>query len=125
MADIERIVDGFAVSDRVKADVKAVYRLIGEAESNAHNQPVDQIHFHEVGSIDAVTDVTGVCVLMEMIGADKVIVSPVATGSGFVRCAHGVLPVPAPATEYLLRGIPSYAGREKGELCTPNKSAKI
>lgn len=125
MADIERIVDGFAVSDRVKADVKAVYRLIGEAESNAHNKPVDQIHFHEVGSIDAVTDVTGVCVLMEMIGADKVIVSPVATGSGFVRCAHGVLPVPAPATEYLLRGIPSYAGREKGELCTPTGAALL
>ncbi len=125
LADIEKMVSEFNVSDQVKADVLAVYRLIAEAESNAHNEPVEQIHFHEVGSIDAVTDVTGVCVLMEMIGADKVVVSPVATGSGFVRCAHGILPVPAPATEYLLRGIPSYAGREKGELCTPTGAALL
>ncbi|MBQ9823174.1 MAG: nickel pincer cofactor biosynthesis protein LarC [Solobacterium sp.] len=125
LADIEKMVSEFNVSDQVKADVLAVYRLIAEAESNVHNEPVEQIHFHEVGSIDAVTDVTGVCVLMEMIGADKVVVSPVATGSGFVRCAHGILPVPAPATEYLLRGIPSYAGREKGELCTPTGAALL
>ena len=125
LADIEKMVAGFNVSEKVRSDVLAVYRLIAEAESNAHNQPVDQIHFHEVGSIDAVTDVTGVCVLMEMIGADQIIASPVATGSGFVRCAHGILPVPAPATEFILRGVPSWAGREKGELCTPTGAALL
>lgn len=125
LADVERIVDGFNVSDRVKADVKAVYGLIAEAESDSHGRPVEEIHFHEVGSLDAITDVTGVCMLMEMIQADKIVASPVALGSGFVRCAHGVLPVPAPATAYLLKGVPTYAGREKGELCTPTGAALL
>ena len=125
LADVERIVNGFSVSDKVKKDVLAVYSLIAEAESNAHGRPVEEIHFHEVGSLDAITDVTGVCVLMEMIGADKVIASPVALGSGFVRCAHGVLPVPTPATAYILKGVPTYAGREKGELCTPTGAALL
>ncbi|MBR3348776.1 MAG: nickel pincer cofactor biosynthesis protein LarC, partial [Solobacterium sp.] len=125
LADVHRIVDGFNVSDKVKEDVKAVYGLIAEAESDSHGQPVEQIHFHEVGSLDAIADVTGVCVLMEMIQADRIVASPVALGSGFVRCAHGVLPVPAPATAYLLKGVPVYAGREKGELCTPTGAALL
>lgn len=125
LADVERIVGEFNVSDQVKKDVLAVYGLIAEAESHAHGRPVEEIHFHEVGSLDAITDVTGVCMLMEMIGADQVIASPVALGSGFVRCAHGVLPVPAPATAYILQGVPTYAGREKGELCTPTGAALL
>ena len=125
LADVERIVNGFDVSDKVKKDVLAVYGLIAEAESNAHGRPVEEIHFHEVGSLDAITDVTGVCMLMEMINPDRVVASPVALGSGFVRCAHGVLPVPTPATAYILRGVPTYAGREKGELCTPTGAALL
>ena len=125
MHDIGSIIDSLAVSEKVKADAKAVYGLIAEAESHAHNQPVDQIHFHEVGSKDAVADVVGVCVLMEMIGAERVYASPVNVGYGMVRCAHGILPVPAPATAYLLQGIPSYAGRFEGEMCTPTGAALL
>ena len=125
MQDITAIINGLNVSDKVKKDAIAVYGLIAEAESAAHNTTVDQIHFHEVGSKDAVADVVGVCVLMEMIGAERVYVSPVNTGYGMVRCAHGILPVPAPATAYLLKGVPSYAGRFEGELCTPTGAALL
>ena len=100
--DIEHIVrDHLPVSDRVKDDIMAVYQLIAQAESAAHGVPVDQIHFHEVGTMDAVADITAVCMLMEELSVDQVIVSPVHVGSGKVRCAHGILPVPAPATAYI------------------------
>lgn len=125
MSDIETIISGLQVSDKVKADAKAVYRLIAEAESHAHDMPVDEIHFHEVGTMDAIADVVGVCMLMEMVGADRIYASPVAVGNGMVRCAHGILPVPAPATVYLLQGIPSYAGNMEGELCTPTGAALL
>lgn len=125
MAEIQHIVSHLDVSEKVRADVLAVYNLIAEAESHAHNCPVDQIHFHEVGNMDAVADITGVCILMEMIGADKVLASPVHVGSGHVHCAHGILPVPAPATAYLLQGIPSYSGEIQGELCTPTGAALL
>ena len=125
MSDIETVIRGLNVSENVKNHALAVYRLIAEAESHAHGQPVEEIHFHEVGTKDAIADVTAVCVLMEMIGADRVLASPVATGSGYVRCAHGVLPVPAPATAYILQGIPSYSGMESGELLTPTGAALL
>ena len=113
------------VSDRVKSDACAVYRLIAEAESKVHGHPVSGIHFHEVGTMDAVTDVVSVCLLMEMISPDEVLASPVHTGSGHVHCAHGILPVPAPATALILQGIPSYGGRIRGELCTPTGAALL
>ena len=90
-----------------------------------HNVPVEQIHFHEVGDKDAVADIVAVCMLMERIAPDYVAVSPVCTGSGQIKCAHGILPVPAPATAYLLKGIPIYSGEIKGELCTPTGAALI
>ena len=125
MSDIETILNSLDISDKVRTDARNVYRLIAEAESHAHNMPVEEIHFHEVGNKDAIADIVGVCTLMEMINADRVYVSPVATGSGMVRCAHGILPVPAPATAYLLQGIPSYAGIAEGELCTPTGAALL
>ena len=94
------------VSDQVKADATAVYKLIAQAEGHAHGMPREQIHFHEVGTLDAVADVVGVCLLMERIGAGKIACSPVHVGSGQVKCAHGVLPVPAPATAYILTDGP-------------------
>ena len=124
-ADIENLIDGLDVSERVKKDAKAVYALIVEAESKVHGQPVTEIHFHEVGTLDAVADVVGVCLLMEALSPDQVIVSPVHTGSGHVHCAHGILPVPAPATALILQGIPSYSGQVKGELCTPTGAALL
>ena len=124
-ADIENLIDGLDVSERVKKDSKAVYALIAEAESKVHGRPVTEIHFHEVGTLDAVADVVGVCLLMEALSPDQVIVSPVHTGSGHVHCAHGILPVPAPATALILQGIPSYGGQVRGELCTPTGAALL
>ena len=123
--DIEALIRGLDVSEKVKADACAVYQLIAEAESKVHGRPVTEIHFHEVGTLDAVADVVGVCLLMEMIAPDRVLASPVHTGSGNVRCAHGILPVPAPATALLLEGIPSYGGEVRGELCTPTGAALL
>ena len=125
MGDIENIIGGLNVSDKVKADALAVYGLIAEAESKAHGKPVTDIHFHEVGTMDAVADIVGVCVLMEQIGADKIVVSPLATGFGQVRCAHGILPVPAPATASIIEGIPTYSGSVEGELLTPTGAALL
>ncbi|MCQ2589192.1 MAG: nickel pincer cofactor biosynthesis protein LarC [Treponema sp.] len=125
LSDIVDTLRTLNISDAVKKDVQAVYTLIAEAESHAHGMPVDQIHFHEVGNKDAIMDITAVCYLMNKIGAQKVIASPVHVGSGQVHCAHGIMPVPAPATEYLLRGIPYYQGEIKGELCTPTGAALL
>ena len=125
MSDIENIINGLNVSDKVKADALAVYGLIAEAESKAHGKPVTDIHFHEVGTMDAVADIVGVCVLLEQIGADKIVVSSLATGFGQVRCAHGILPVPAPATASIIEGIPTYSGDVEGELLTPTGAALL
>ena len=125
MGDIESIINGLNVSDKVKSDALAVYGLIAEAESKAHGKPVTDIHFHEVGTMDAVADIVGVCVLLEQIGPDRIIVSPLATGFGQIRCAHGILPVPAPATASIIEGIPSYSGDVEGELLTPTGAALL
>lgn len=125
MHGIEHIVSGLRLPDRVKADVLDVYGLIAAAESAVHGVPVAEIHFHEVGTLDAIADVTAVCMLMDRIAPDEVVVSPVHVGSGQVRCAHGILPVPAPATAYLLMDIPSYGGDIEGELCTPTGAALL
>lgn len=125
MHDIGHIVHGLPVSDKVKKDILAVYGLIAEAESHAHGVPVTEIHFHEVGTMDAVADVTAVCLLMEKIAPGRVIASPIHVGSGQVKCAHGILPVPAPATAYILRDVPIYGGEIRGELCTPTGAALL
>ena len=125
VADIEGIIEGLDVSDQVKADAKAVYTLIAEAESRVHGHPISEIHFHEVGTLDAVADVVGVCLLMERIGAEKIVASAVHVGAGHVHCMHGILPVPAPATALLLNGIPTYGGQVQGELCTPTGAALL
>lgn len=123
MKEITEMIDSLQVSDRVKADAKAVYQRIAQAESRVHRTEVEEIHFHEVGTKDAVADIAGCAYMMEKIGADRIICSPIVTGYGKVRCAHGILPVPAPATALLLEGIPSCAGSVKGELTTPTGAA--
>ena len=125
MEEIEHIIGHLPIPTMVKLDVLAVYRLIAEAESQAHGVPVTQIHFHEVGTLDAVADITAVCLLMHELDPDRIVASPVHVGSGSVRCAHGILPVPAPATAHLLRGIPTYGGSVPGELCTPTGAALL
>ena len=125
MKDIEEIIASLELDGSIKEDILSVYRMIAEAEGSVHGMPAGEVHFHEVGSMDAVADVTAVCMLMHEIAADEVVASPVATGFGSVRCAHGVLPVPAPATALILKGMPAYAGDIKGELCTPTGAALI
>ena len=111
--------------EKVKADAGAVYKLIGDAESKVHQTSLEHIHFHEVGSLDALADVVGCCWLMDRIGAGQVTVSPVCVGNGQVRCAHGILPVPAPATAEIIKGMPSYASDFDGELLTPTGAALL
>ena len=126
LGDVEHIVRGHLnLPKSVQEDVMAVYGLIAEAESHAHGVPVTEIHFHEVGTMDAIADVTAVCLLMNKLAPDKVVVSPVHVGSGQVHCAHGILPVPAPATAYILKDVPSYGGAIRGELCTPTGAALL
>ena len=124
MHDIEHIVcDHLNIPDKVKQDVMSVYGIIAAAESSVHGVPVNEIHFHEVGNMDAIADITAVCMLINDIAPDRIVASPVHVGSGQVRCAHGIMPVPAPATAVILRDIPMYGGELKGELCTPTGAA--
>lgn len=123
--EIVHMITHFNLPGEVKEDAIAVYHLIAEAESHVHGRPIDEIHFHEVGNLDAVADVVGVCYLMHELGAEQVITSPIHVGSGQVHCAHGILPVPAPATAYILRGVPVYGGEICGELCTPTGAALL
>lgn len=123
---IEHIVrDHMDIPDKVKDDIMAVYGLIADAESTVHGSPIDEIHFHEVGTMDAVADVTAVCLLIDMIRPELIIASPIHVGSGTVRCAHGILPVPAPATALILKDVPIYGGQIKSELCTPTGAALL
>lgn len=125
MGDIAALINGLNVSDAVKQRALCAYELIAEAESRSHGRPVEQIHFHEVGTVDAVADVVGVCELIERIAPERIVVSPINLGSGMVRCAHGLLPVPAPATAHILRGVPVYGSAMRGELCTPTGAALL
>lgn len=123
--DVQEILDHLPVPEEVRRNAKAVYDRIADAESKAHGVPVTEIHFHEVGARDAIVDVTGVCLAMYLLHADQIVVSPVHLGSGQVRCAHGVMPVPTPATAHLLKGISCYSGEITGELCTPTGAALL
>ena len=125
MDDIAHVIDGLALSETVRHNAMEVYQLIAAAESQAHGRPVSEIHFHEVGTMDAIADVTAVCQLMEILDVQRVLASPVHVGYGKVRCAHGVLPVPAPATAFILKDVPIYGGRIEGELCTPTGAALL
>lgn len=125
MAEIEAQIGALALPQAVRQNALAVFRLLAQAESHAHDRPVEQIHFHEVGTMDAVADVVGACLLLHMLAPDEILASPVHVGCGQVRCAHGILPVPAPATAYLLQGVPAYGGSVQGELCTPTGAALL
>jgi len=123
--DIEHRIGHLEVSDTVKQNALAVYKRIADAESQVHGVSINQIHFHEVGEMDALADIVGVCMLLEELAPKQILVSPIHVGSGHVRCSHGILPVPAPATALILQGIPIYSDQTKGELCTPTGAALL
>lgn len=123
--DIHEIVDGLDLPERVKEHVREVYRLIAEAESRVHGVPMEHIHFHELGTMDAVADISAACLMIDMLQAERIVATPICTGFGSIQCAHGILPVPAPATAVILEGIPSFAGEIEGELSTPTGTALI
>ncbi|MCR5790525.1 MAG: nickel pincer cofactor biosynthesis protein LarC [Lachnospiraceae bacterium] len=125
MQDIEELVGSLKLPETVRENVLNVYRMIAEAESSAHGTEVSMIHFHEVGMMDAVADITAVCLAMEKLKPEKVLASKIHVGSGQVRCAHGIMPVPAPATAYILKDVPIYGGSVRGELCTPTGAALV
>lgn len=125
ISEIIGFISSADVPEKVRRDAVNVYRIIAGAEGHVHGRPVENVHFHEVGSIDALADVLSVCLLMYLLAPERVCASPVNVGGGTVKCAHGVLPVPAPATEYILRGIPVYSGEIKSELCTPTGAALL
>lgn len=123
--DIRGHIAALPLPAQVREQAVKVYDRLAAAESRAHGCPVDQVHFHEVGALDAVADVAGVCYALFLLQADNIVVSPVHVGSGLVRCAHGLVPVPAPATAALLEGVPCYGGAIRGELCTPTGAALL
>ncbi|CDB44027.1 uPF0272 protein HMPREF0372_02351 [Firmicutes bacterium CAG:240] len=125
ISEILSFIDSVPLEVKVREDAKKVYSLIAEAESRVHGHPIENVHFHEVGSLDALADVLSVCTLMHELAPERILASEVNVGSGTVRCAHGVLPVPAPATELILRGVPIYSGKIKSELCTPTGAALL
>lgn len=125
LADIHAMIDAFPLPEAVREKARRVYGLIAQTEAEAHGVEAGEVHFHEVGALDAVIDVTGVCYLLYLLAPDAVCASPVTMGSGTVRTAHGLLPVPAPATAKLLTGVPVTAGDIQAELCTPTGAALL
>ena len=126
LADIVGLIGGLHLADAVADDARAVYSRLAAAEGRAHGCEVALVHFHEVGALDAVADIVACCYLMTRLAPEKVVASPVHVGFGSVKCAHGVMPVPAPATAFLLEGVPTYSdGIISGELCTPTGAALL
>ena len=122
---MEHLISHLNLPAPVLEQARAVYHRLAQAESQAHGVEVDLVHFHEVGALDAVADVAAACYALYLLHPDEVVVSPVHVGSGMVRCAHGLVPVPAPATAHLLEEVPCYGGDIQGELCTPTGAALL
>lgn len=125
LRDIQDIITKSAFSDDIKEKSLAVFQQLGEAEAKVHGVSLDEIHFHEVGAVDCILDIVGTVWALDNLGIEQLGVSPLHVGSGFVQCAHGLMPVPAPATAELLRGIPTYSTDIRGELVTPTGAALV
>lgn len=125
LADVFAVVDTLPLSEKCSTAIKEVYMKIAQAEATVHRREMSDIHFHELGTMDALADITAVCLMIEKLAPERIVCSSVCTGFGTVRCAHGELPVPAPATALLLRGIPAFPGDISGEMCTPTGAALI
>lgn len=125
LSDIRQIIEGSALSDTVKQRAVQIFTRLAEAEARVHNEPVDHVHFHEVGAVDAIVDVVGAAICFDALKIERFVSSPLHVGSGMVKMAHGQFPVPPPAVTELLKGVPFYASEIKGELLTPTGAAII
>lgn len=123
LKDIQKIIDNAHITDNAKKIAHEIFLVIGNAESKIHNIPLDKIHFHEISGVDSIIDIVGNAVLIDKLNILKTICTPVCTGFGMVKTQHGMLPIPAPATSEILKGIPIYSGEEKGEKVTPTGAA--
>ena len=122
---IREMIEGCDLSSRVKNDSLAMFDRVATAEATVHQMPKEEVHFHEVGAMDAIIDIVGACLGLEYLDIHRVIASPLPLGSGFVKCEHGTLPVPAPATLEIVKGLPVYAGPIAKEMVTPTGAAII
>lgn len=120
---IVKMIEEAALPERVKADSIAVFEKLGEAEAQVHGVPIEKVHFHEVGAIDSICDIVGACMGLHLLGVERVACSAINVGSGTVKADHGIMPVPAPATALLLKGLPVYSAGPATELCTPTGAA--
>ena len=125
LVDIFDIIDKSSLNESIKKRAKNIFMTVGEAEAKVHGTTIDKIHFHEVGGIDSIVDIVGCSILIDLLNIDKVYSSCVPVGSGFVKCDHGIMPVPAPATIEILKGVPVKINSVEGECTTPTGAAII
>lgn len=125
LSDILALIAGSDLSEQVKATASRIFTRLGQAEAKVHGIPVEEVHFHEVGGVDAIVDIVSSAIGLEQLGVQNVIASPLHLGSGFVKMAHGLYPIPAPATAQLIQGVPVYSTEAKGELVTPTGAAIV
>src|SRR5207245_2153661 len=123
LAEIEEIVGRSSLIDRQRTLALKIFRRLAEAEATVHGLPLEKVHFHEVGALDSIADIVGAAIGLDLLGVDRFTSRSVPTGSGMVQCAHGLMPVPAPATAHLLKGVPLASSSIKAELTTPTGAA--
>ena len=125
LSDILALIDRSGLSAQVKRDAGRIFTRLGEAEAAVHGIPIGEVHFHEVGGVDAIVDIVSAAIAIEMLGIQRVVASPLHLGSGMVKISHGLYPIPAPATAKLIEGVPAYATDARGELTTPTGAAIV
>ncbi len=125
LSRIEEIIAGSDLSESVKERSIRIFRRLGEVEAAIHQMPIEKVHFHEVGALDSITDIVGTCIAFDLLGIERIYCSALNLGSGTVEAAHGVMPVPAPATAALVQGIPTYSEGPAAELTTPTGAAIV
>lgn len=120
---IEKMINTSSLSDQVKALSLKIFMEVAKAEAKVHGKSLQEVHFHEVGAVDSIVDIVGAAICYDALGVSKVIASPVQLGGGFVKCDHGMMPVPAPATAEILKGVPVKIGLTDKEMTTPTGAA--
>ena len=125
LIDIYDIIEHSSLNDDIKENAKKIFMEVAKAEAKVHGTTIDKIHFHEVGAIDSIVDIVGSCILIDLLCVDKIYATKIPLGSGFVKCAHGVIPVPAPAVAEILKDVPVKFNNVTGECTTPTGAAII